>query len=357
MKIFANRYILKEDLNHILFQTEGLWEEIRNGRLFITGGTGFFGKWLLESFAQANKRFSLNVSIVVLTRDYERFKKAYPHLAEDTSIEFCIGNVKNFKFPKGEFSHIIHAAATSAVDTFNGEDPLSKFDNVVNGTRRVLDFAVKCGAKKLILTGSGAVYGKHLNGIVNISEEYFGSQNFSDVKSSWGISKGTAEFLCACYSKKYGIETKIARCFSFVGPYLQLDIHYAVGNFIKNGLDGGPIMVKGDGTPTRSYLYAADLTIWLWTILFKGKSCYPYNVGSEETVTVSQLAEIVAENFEIIFNKNIKVEIQNQPSFTKTADNYVPSTKRAQTELGLKQIICLKDAINRTIKFYCGNNI
>ena len=336
---------LAVDLDHILTHTEGLWEDLRGKRLFITGSTGFFGCWLLESFAWANDKLDLNASALVLTRNYDAFKKSAPHLAANPAIQFHIGDVRDFNFPKGEFSHIIHAAATSASATFHGEDPLVKFDTVVEGTRHTLDFAVQCHARKFLLTSSGVVYGKQPPDMTHIPEDYCGAPNPADPNSAWGVSKWAAEFLCTLYSRKYGIETKIARCFSFVGPYLPLDIHYAIGNFIRDGLNGGPIQVNGDGTPYRSYLYAADLAIWLWTILFKGELCRPYNVGSEEDMTIADLANTVAQSFQ----KPIEVRIAKSPAPNMPPERYVPSTKRAREECGLHQIIDLREGIKRTL--------
>ena len=184
--------------------------------------------------------------------------------------------------------------------------------------------------------------------MTHVPEDYYGAPDPTDQNSAWGEGKRAAEFLCAYYSRRYGIETKIARCFSFVGPYLQLDLHYAIGNFIWNGLDGEPIQVKGDGTPYRSYLHAADLVIWLWTILFKGKSCRAYNVGSEEAVTITELANTVAQSFQ----KPIEVRIAKSPDPNRLPDRYVPATKRAQTDLGLRQIVNLKEAIQRTNAYH-----
>ena len=336
---------LAGDLDHILAHTGDLWEELRGKRLFITGGTGFFGSWLLESFLSANKKFDLNASVLVLTRNSEEFRKRVPHLALNPAVGFHLGDVRNYSFPEGEFSHIIHAAATSAVATFNKEDPLAKFDTVVGGTRHTLDFAVKCKAKKFLLTSSGAVYGKQPANITRIPEDYSGAPDPSDIKSAWGESKRAAEFLCSYYSKKYNIETKIARCFSFVGPYLQLDVHYAIGNFIRDALNGGPIRVNGDGTPVRSYLYAADLAVWLWTVLFKGESCMPYNVGSEEEISIVQLADVVAQVLQVPKG----VEIARSPAHDRPPERYVPSTRFAQESLGTRQVIGLKDAIKRTL--------
>ena len=317
---------LAGDLDEILEQTSGVWEELRGQKIFITGGTGFFGCWLLESFAWANEKV--------------------PHLASNPAIKFHIGDVRNFEFPEGEFSHVIHAAATSAVATFNNEDPLVKFDTIVEGTRRTLDFAVKCGAKKVLYTSSGAVYGKQPSEMTHIPEDYNGAPDSTDIKSAWGESKRAAEFLCAYYANKYNLEIKIMRCFSFIGPYLPFDIHYAIGNFIRDALSGGAIQVNGDGTPRRSYLYASDLMIWLWTIFFKGVSCRPYNVGSENDVTIAELADIVVR----CFKGSIEVKIAKLPTPNMPAERYVPSTNRAQTELGLKQTVSLEEAIKRTVK-------
>jgi nucleoside-diphosphate-sugar epimerase len=343
---------LLNDLDHILTHTEGLWEELRGKRLFITGGTGFFGCWLLESFAWANDRLNLNALALVLTRDYDAFRKKMPHLASNPSIQFQIGDVRTFAFPEGVFSHIIHAATPSNA-TLNNQNPLLMFDTIVEGTRHTLDFAVHCGAKKFLLTSSGAVYGKQPPDISHLLESYWGAPDLTDPNSAYGEGKRAAELLCTLYSKKYGIESKVARCFAFIGPYLPFDIHYAIGNFILDGLNGGPIVVKGDGTPYRSYLYAADLAIWLWTILFIGKPCRPYNVGSEESIAIVDLAYKVAKCFQI----PIEVSVAKSSDPNKPLEQYIPSTNSAREECGIGQIIALEDGIRRTIAAYKEINI
>lgn len=337
---------LASDLDHILTHTHDLWEELRNKRIFITGGTGFFGCWLLESFAWANDKLRLNAEALVLTRNYKAFLKKAPHLATHLAIKFHIGDIRDFEFPEGQFHFVIHAA-TEASAKLNEENPLLMWDTIIEGTRHTLEFARYAGTKKFLLTSSGAVYGKQPPEMTHIPEEYMGAPDPSDPNSAYGEGKRAAEMLCTMYSKMYGIQTKIARCFAFVGPYLPLDIHYAIGNFILDGLQGGPIQVKGDGTPYRSYLYASDLMIWLWTILFRGESNHPYNVGSEKDITIAALAKEIAAHFK----PAISISIKGNPRPNQLPERYVPSNHRITMELGVRQIVDLSEGIKRTIHY------
>ena len=347
MIINSNSNSLENDLEHILNANIEIWKELRNSRIFITGGTGFFGCWLLESFIWVNDRLGLNAKSVVLTRNAEAFYKKAPHIAMNPAISFHIGDICNFKYPNHSFSHIIHAA-TDTSGKLKNENPILLFDTILEGTRRVLDFTISCKAKKMLYISSGAIYGKQPFNITHIMENYNGAPDSLNTEYTYGNGKRAAEHLCLLYSQKHKIETKIARCFAFVGPYLPLNSHFAIGNFIRNGLNGKPINVKGDGTPYRSYLYAADLAIWLWTILIRGKSCRPYNVGSDNDITIATLASTVAN----IFKPHLSVEISKPSKKSNEIERYVPSIDRVKKELGLKENINLKDSIKKTINWY-----
>ena len=340
---------LTEDLNHILDHTLELWEELRGERIFITGGTGFFGCWLLESFIWANQRLNLNARATVLTRSPQKFRVIAPHLAGASSIAFYQGDVRDFAFPDSSFPFMIHAATESSA-RLNEEQPLVMLDTIVQGTRRVLDFAAACGTKKLLFTSSGAVYGRQPPEMTHIPEDFMGAPDPMELSSAYGIGKRNAEHLCALYARQYSFETKIARCFAFVGPYLPLDAHFAIGNFIRDALNGGPIVVKGDGTPYRSYLYAADLAIWLWTILFKGESCIPYNVGSDQAYTIKELANIVASSI----NGRMDVRIMGTQKEGDKAERYIPDVALAKERLKLFVTFPIIQSISKTKNWVAG---
>jgi dTDP-glucose 4,6-dehydratase len=335
------------DLDHILAHTQGLWEELRGQRLFITGGTGFFGCWLLESFACANDQLGLNARAVVLTRNPGAFAAKAPHLAKRPDLGFVTGDVRNFPFPEGSFSHVIHAGTTSSAPVEPGE----MFATIVDGTRRVLEFAASHGTRKLLFVSSGAVYGRQPSDLAHVTEDHPGAPDPLDAASAYGEGKRAAELLCALASGQHGFEAKIARCFAFVGPHLPLDAHFAIGNFIRDALRGGPIQVKGDGSPLRSYLYAADLAVWLWTILFRGRPAQAYNVGSEAGVTIAEVAQTLRDGL----TPPPSIQIAQAPAPAHPASRYVPATHKARTELGLQETVDLSEAIRRTIAWHCQN--
>ena len=336
----------ESDLNHILDHTRNLWEELRGEQLFITGGTGFFGCWLLESFLWANDRIKLGASATVLSRYPEKFTARMPHLANNQTIRWLKGDVCNFEFPEGEYKYVIHAA-TEASAQLNQNNPQRMFDTIVDGTRRTIEFASTHGTKKFLLTSSGAVYGKQPPKLSCIPEDYSGAPDPLDPLFAYGEGKRAAEMLCALAAKKNGLEMKIARCFAFVGPFLPLNSHFAISNFIQDALRGGPIIIKGDGNASRSYLYAADLAIWLWTILMLGKNGQAYNVGSSEAITIAELAKEVS----LKVSPSVLVKFENSEPIKFESNNYVPSTIKAEKEFNLRVLINRSEGISKTIKW------
>jgi dTDP-glucose 4,6-dehydratase len=334
---------LAGDLDHVLKQTERLWEELRGGRVFITGGVGFVGRWLLESFVWAHDELGLNASAVVLTRDAAAAARQAPRLADHPAVRFQEGDMRTFGFPDGAFTHVVHAA-TQTVISRDALDPLAKFDSDLEGTRRVLELARSRHARRFLFTSSGAVYGRQPPELTHLPEDFSGAPDALDPDSAYAQGKRASEFACAAYCQQYGLEAVVARGFAFVGPHLPLDAGYAIGNFVRDAQRGGPISVYGDGTPYRSYLYAADLAIWLWTLLIRGQPCRAYNVGSDVDMTIAELALVVAR----ILAPGADIRIHTPPLAAQPAERYVPSIDRARTELGLRPIVPLDDALRRT---------
>src|SRR5580704_12221262 len=339
---------LTHDLDHILARTEPLWQELRGQRILITGATGFFGCWLLESFAWANSRLNLNAQAVGLSRHPGVLTEKAPHLAQDPAISLHTADVRHGDFPQGTFSHVIHAA-TEASAKLNNDAPLVMFDTVVEGTRRALQFSIASSVNRFLLVSSGAVYGSQPAQLTRLSESFEGGPDPLNSANAYAEGKRSAEMLCSLAASPRLVTTS-ARCFAFVGPYMKLDTHFAIGNFISDRLHNRPIHVRGDGSTVRSYLYASDLMVWLWTILFQGQSRRAYNVGSEEALNIASVAREVAT----ALPPEVDVNIASTATAGASAHRYVPCTTRAREELGLRAEVPLREAICRTHAWFSG---
>ena len=298
-------------------------------RIFITGGTGFFGKSILD-YLKRHLDFRADDEWMILSRDPDKFKSQNAALLDqDRKIEFVAGDVRDFR-ADGCYDEIIHAA-TAAVTTMTDDEMTS---TIVEGTRHVLEFAKACGAKKILLTSSGAVYGPQT---APVSED----APCAPV-TAYGKGKLEAERMCVAS----GLDAKIARCFAFVGPHLNRDIHYAIGNFIRDCLADEPIIIKGDGTPLRSYLYADDLVEWLFAILDRGISCRPYNVGSPDGLQIREIAERVCK----VLGKEQVIHILGSSVQRDLPSVYVPDASRVMRELGLHITIDFEKAVQQSVR-------
>jgi dTDP-glucose 4,6-dehydratase len=195
--------------------------------------------------------------------------------------------------------------------------------------------------------------------LTHVPESYDGAPDPLNAANMHAEGKRAAELMCAVFQNQINrqrtaradgleFEAKIARCWAFCGPHLPLDTHFAIGNFIADVLAGRPISIAGDGTLRRSYLYAADLAAWLWTILFRAPALLAINVGSGRDVSIRELAQVVAAT--LAPSTEIQVAQQALPGALPV--RYVPSVERAERLLGLRETVGLEEAIRRTAAWH-----
>lgn len=347
----AGYSLFQSDLEEIDALMDGSWDSLCGARIFLTGGTGFFGIWLLESLLWANQRRALGLSVTVLTRSANKFlsEKAL-HLRSRAELKFLQGNLVDFEIPSAtdefRFSHIIHAASETNLE--QSEDWASRhLAAALDGTRRLLDMAASHRIDGMLVTTSGAVY-SHMDAVSadgRCIELPAGVQDYASERIVYGQAKRMMEVMSAVAAQEHAFRVLIARCFCFVGPYLPLEGNYAVGNFIRDVLEGKKIIVSGDGTPLRSYLYPVDLVVWLLKILVAGRSGVPYNVGGQRAVSIGELAHVVAG----VSSHAAGVDIKGAPVAGTRPNAYLPSVDRIRDQFGLSVTVDLEEAIWRTL--------
>ena len=337
----------REDLEYVRREFAESWRLLKRTRFLITGATGFFGRWILESLLHMEEQEGIGIQVEALSRDPETFLRRVPHLAHP-AVTWTRGSVTGLDpdaYGGRRFDALIHLATESDLQAAKG-DPAAANDVITGGTRRALEVAKRTLVERFLFTSTGAVYGRQPEGMERISEEFEGSIDSRDPQSRYASTaraKREAEILCAEKTRLGELPTVIARCFSFAGPGLPTGSKFAFGNFVGDAARGGPIVVQGDGTAVRSYLYSADLVVWLLTLLVRGVPARVYNVGSEHPVSVRELAHSVSAEF-----GGTRVDVLQEARPGVPVDRYVPSTERARVEFGLRENFTLPEIIRRT---------
>lgn len=335
-----------EDLEAVSFRLREDRERLANRSIFITGGSGLIGKWLIQSLLHADHALQLGLRLGVLCRNPQRLISEIPHLACDTRVNYYGADIRDVRIEtiQSKYDYFIHAA-TSVATPGSADETL---DVCVSGTHRAIELARAIGSSRFLLLSSGAIYGTGSWSDSGIPECDQGSLDFTNPSSAYAYGKRCAELLCRQADAQYPTEFVTARCFAMLGPYLALDRHYAIGNFIGAALHRKPIIIQGDGTPIRSYLYMNDVITHLLAILVRGQSGEAYNVGSDVPISIRSLAERV----NVVLGARLDIQVEGLSLHGPHASRYLPSVAKIQKKLTMEQTVALDDAIKKTATWY-----
>jgi nucleoside-diphosphate-sugar epimerase len=337
--------ILHKDCSDILSAGHKALHMLKGDHILIAGGTGFLGTWITTMVAFLNDNYGFGTKLTLLATHANSFATKAPHLAVRNDITIIERDIRNIVEFSEDVNWIIHAAS-SPDNRLHASDPMQTIDVVVNGTSTVLAAAARLpNLKKILNVSSGLVYGMQQLELERVSEDDWGTLSPASVGSVYAESKRCAETVCAAYRNEHRLPIVNVRPFAYVGPYQLLDKPWAINNFMRDALLGGPIRILGNEQTVRSYLYASDMSFWILKILANGKNGQNINVGSPHAVSLGDLAKKIASNFPE------EVEIRQSPMHkdARPCSRFVPDVSLAETSLGLRPTVELDEAIRRTL--------
>ena len=322
------------------------FEKLDGSRILLTGGTGFVGKWMLQTAKIAQESSATKIELVVPTR----------HLAADhvqtaiaigcPNVSWVEGDFMNNQLDLGQIDMIIHTA-TPASAQLNAENPAEMLRINVEAMESVLRYA--SDKKPLLFTSSGAVYGTQPQSVSHIAEGNVEPSPPSEQLNAYAQGKQIAERMCREAGSSGQCSPIIARLFAFGGQYLPRDTHFAIGNFIQNALDRQPIAIQGDGRARRSYLYGADMATWLWSALTHGQTASPFHIGSEDSVSILELAQAVATVSGGLLNYVPEITVAKEIDLSESVHQYVLANSDTRKALRVSEWTSLTEIIRRTM--------
>jgi dTDP-glucose 4,6-dehydratase len=330
--------LIKKDVD-LLLTSGHKFQEFGDSRITILGGTGFVGQWLVQALHEFGRSFGFVSEVSVVTRDSKAALGLFAGLdcPAPKLIEFDFAN-GSIELERSDF--FINAATPSRKKT-GLENSNAVYISSVNAAESIIRSAQKYGNKPKVLNlSSGIVYGSQELTVRNQSERPISSK--PDSRSGYLNAKLASEAIFADAVSAEMVNAISPRLFAFVGPGIALDEHFAVGNFLRDGLSGEPIAIQGNPLTIRSYLYPTDLIIWILTALLNPRNLN-VNIGSEIPVNMQDLAALISD---MTSKKGTRILNEH-----RVASNYVPATPSFRENYGMSETVNLETGLAHWIEW------
>lgn len=327
------------------------WLHFKNRTILVTGASGFLGKWILFALLDAETRFGLGMRVICVTRDIQNLDTKVPPILLSAPFYWIESDIRQLcsAYSAPPPSIIIHGATDIANSA--DADPVETFSVCVDGTRNILELAKKFDVERVLFLSSGAVYGSHANSESGYSEIANFAPDTRNIQSAYGQGKRASEWLLYSLSHTNNVKVSIARIYGQVGPYLPLDKHFAMGNFLLAALEKEDLFISGDGTPLRSYCYVTDTVRSLFFMLLRHEISGVFNVGGEQRLTILELAKLVKQ----LCAPEVSIIVSDKKSVNVSRDHYYPDLTRFNSQICRWRPVELSEAITNTFSWLQEN--
>ena len=343
--------IVAEDLAEIISASLP-WDDFSGATVLVTGAAGFLPAYMVETLLYLNQhRLAKPAKVIALVRNLERARLHFADHLQREDFQIVAQDVSAPLKIDTKLDYIIHAAS-QASPVFYRTDPVGTLSPNVMGTYHLLSAAQRDASRGFLYFSSGEIYGIVPPGSGDIAETTGGWLDPTDLRSCYGESKRMGETMCVAWSRQFGIPTRIARPFHTYGPGMKLDDGRVFADFVRDILQGGPIVLNSDGSARRSFCYLADATIGFFTVLLKGANGEAYNVANPGgECSIAELADRLAATYAdqgMTVERRARLDASYMPSPILSTK---PDITKAMA-LGWKPRYGIEEGFRRTVNSY-----
>jgi UDP-glucuronate decarboxylase len=341
--------VVQEDLSAIV-SAPLPWEEFSGATVLVTGAAGFLPAYMVETLLFLNRSvLAKPARIIALVRNADRARERFAEYLDREDLEIVVQNVSDPLTLHEPFDYVIHAAS-QASPVYYKTDPVGTLSANVMGTQHLLSAAQKYPTRGFLFFSSSEIYGAANSG--PLAEYDGGFLDPTVVRSCYGESKRMGETMCVAWAQQFGVPTRIVRPFHTYGPGMRLDDGRVFADFVRDILNGGPIVLQSEGTARRCFCYLADATLGFFTALLNGNSGEAYNVANPGgECSIAELADRLAaayRNDGITVERRVRADSAYVPS---TAMSTIPNVDKLKS-LGWKIDWSIEDGFRRTVESY-----